>query len=351
MESKLCSLKVHSGSGGASDLPLAFSLYSPLLSDIFKSCSDSIENDTFAIILPDASSSTVLEDLYAIISQGNVTKFRTKDAIQSNGQVRNEFINELVALGQLVGIKMDQKSFVYKHNYELVQDESDELPINRIVDVDSLQNKLPLITSSYSLITDDDEISYQTLNSSKITADFVNRKERNKAAISVAAFAKWPLIVPNICSSVVHDVDEKITDWATAPESNNLCESSTFVVPTAEWCSKLHQCRFCRFESDFKTMSSHVQKIHSNCKCPVCGLALKGTDNLKIHRKSHTGYKVDAGQRRQIVASENVRAGTKIKNQFFDCQQCSYSVERFKLYKAHMKEVHDIKVSKKKIEG
>jgi len=245
IERKSCSLKVHSGNGDSSDLPLAISLYSPMLSDIFKSCSDSFDNDSFSIILPDASSSTIIEDLYAIISRGNVTKFRTKDAIRSNGRIRNEFIDELVALGQLLGIKIDQKSFVYKHNDELVEDESDELPIGRITDVDSMQNNMPLITSSHSLITDDDdEISYQTLNSFKIKPDIVNRKNRSNAAISVAAFAKWPLIIPNICSSVILDVSEKITDGSTAPTSNSSCKSSTFVVPTAEWCSKLHQCRF-----------------------------------------------------------------------------------------------------------
>jgi len=335
-------------------MPLAISLFSPMLSDIFKSCSDSFENDSFSIILPDASSSTVIEDLYAIISRGDVTKFRTKDAIRSNGRIRNEFIDELVVLGQLVGIKIDQKSFVYKDNDELVEEESNELPIDRITDVDSMQNNMPLITSSHSLITDDDdEISYQTLNSSRIKADIVNRKNRsNAAAISVAAFAKWPLIVPNICSSVVLDVNEKITNGATA-ELNNSSESSTFVVPSAEWCSKLHQCRFCRFESDFKAMSSHVQKIHSNCKCPICGLALKGTDNLKSHRKIHQKirFEINAGHGSEVKVSDNVQVSSKAIYQFYYCRQCSYSVKGFKLYKAHMKEVHDIKVSKKNIEG
>ena len=80
---------------------------------------------------------------------------------------------------------------------------------------------------------------------------------------------------------------------------------------------------------------------------------MKGTDNLKSHKKTYhqIRYPINASQRNKVVDGDSVKVGYKTKNQILDCRQCSYSVKGVKENKAHMKQVHDITVIMKNKEG
>ena len=108
----------------------------------------------------------------------------------------------------------------------------------------------------------------------------------NLSKVSVARWAKWPVSIPNICSTTdeADEVEVIHCDVACAEFS-------------AQWYAQpsLYQCQLCQFEGDRKVMWQHVQKIHRSYKCLLCGLIVKGSDKLAIHGNEHyTNEKIGA---------------------------------------------------------